>query len=437
MGLPSEWLKFAPKARELTSDDKWSVFLSYRSISRTWVLNLYDVLRELGHKVFLDQCVLKVGDPLIRGLQSALSTSQAGVLIWSDATRDSEWVEREYEVLERLATEKKGFQFVPVKLDTSKLPIFAERRIFLDFSSYPDGPNGGELLRLLHAVVGVPLSEAAVHFANQQDEAAMVASARITAAIKNKYPERLVQLFEEGGLSWETTAALGCKAAEGLTKLDHNEEAIRMLEALEKRFPNAVRPRQLHALALARRGEDNDLMKAQEILGELYALGERDPETLGIYGRTWMDRHLKSGDTNDLKQSRDYYAEAFERAQDDYYTGINAAAKSVFLGSEEDLGKAAVYAERVQEIVGIAPHPNDYWKTATVAETFLIQKKYEAAGRLYDAAISMARSETGSLTSTWKQACRLMDKLQPTAEERALIRRPFDHLPNCDQLKRS
>ena len=209
-------------------------------------------LRGLGHNVFLDQRVLKVGDPLIKGLQNALDTSQAGILIWTNATRDSEWVEREYEVLEKQATEKKGFQFVPIKLDASKLPSFAERRIFLDFSSYPDGPNGGELLRLLHAVVGIPLSDEAAHFATEQDEEAMVASARITAAIKNKYKDRLIKLFEDGGLPWETTSMLGCKAAEGLIRLDANNEAIRMLETLEKRFSKAVRPQQLHALALAR-----------------------------------------------------------------------------------------------------------------------------------------------------------------------------------------
>lgn len=434
MNFPSEWLKFAPKPRELKGDDQWNVFLSYRSVSRTWVLNLYDVLCELGHRVFIDQCVIKPGDPLIRVLQSALGTSQAGVLIWSNATRDSEWVEREYQVMERQASEKKGFQFVPIKLDTSKLPPFAENRIFLDFSSYPDGPNGGELLRLLHAVVGMPLSDEAAHFANEQDEAAMVAFARITAAIKNKYHQRLVQLFDEGGLPWETTSALGCKAAEGLTRLDHNDEAIRMLEELERRFPKAIRPKQLHALALARRGSDGDLMLAQEMLGELYASGERDPETVGIYARTWMDRYQKSGDINDLKQSRDYYAQAFEKAQDDYYTGINAAAKSVLLGTEDDLRMAATYAERVQAIVGSQADREDYWKTATAAEALLIQKKFGEAGRLYEAAVSSARSEIGSQRTTWRQACRLMQKLQPTSEERYLIRKPFEHLPDCDQM---
>jgi hypothetical protein len=50
-----------------------------------------------------------------------------------------------------------------------------------------------------------------------------------------------------------------------------------------------------------------------------------------------MDRYDASGDLADLRQPRDLYAEAFEAARDDYYTGINAAAKSVLLGSPEDL----------------------------------------------------------------------------------------------------
>jgi hypothetical protein len=134
-----------------------------------------------------------------------------------------------------------------------------------------------------------------------------------------------------------------------------------MLDTLEKDFPRAIRPKQLCALALARRaqrrrkagdaGYEKYLMAAQDIVGVLYESGERDPETLGIYGRTWMDRYDASGDLADLRQSRDLYAEAFETAQDDYYTGINAAAKSVLLGSPEELDKGATYARRVRASV--------------------------------------------------------------------------------------
>ena len=427
------WGDFAPKPLDLRDDEKYHVFLSYRSVNRPWVLNLYDVLRDHGHTVFLDQVVLKGGDPLIRTLEDGLQASRAGILSWSTASEDSDWVRREYETMEA-AGDDRDFRFVPVRLDDSELPPFARRRVFLDFTAYRDGPNGGELLRLLHAVVGEALSPEAARFANEQDEAAKRAVAQIKAAIMNGEPAALVGLFDAGGLPWESAAALGSQVAEGLTELGATNEAIQVLETLEVRFPKAIRPKQLRALALARRGEGDDLMKAQGMLGELYALGERDPETLGIYGRTWMDRYSESGDVNHLRQSRDLYVEAFEGAQDDSYTGINAAAKSVFLGTDDDLTKAREYADRVLEIVGAEPHPGDYWKTATVGEVFLMKKDYRRAAEMYGAAVSMARSKIANHKSTWKQACRLMEKLGPTDEERALIRGPFEHLSECDEM---
>ena len=58
----------APPPRPLTGGDKWTVFLSYRSINRPRVLNLCDVLTQHGHVVFLDQVGLKAGDELVKGL---------------------------------------------------------------------------------------------------------------------------------------------------------------------------------------------------------------------------------------------------------------------------------------------------------------------------------------------------------------------------------
>jgi tetratricopeptide (TPR) repeat protein len=431
MPLSEQWLRLAPKPRPLGQGERWHVFLSYRSVNRIWVLNLYDVLRQQGFEVFLDQVVLAGGAQLVRTLEDGLRQSQAGVLVWSSQTADSEWVRREYETLERQPDERRGFCFVPIVLDRSKLPPFAAGRVYLDFSSYPDGPNGGELLRLLHSITGQPLSPEAARFAAQQDAIANQDADDIGAAIRNKDPERLVELFNAGGLAWDTSPALGCKAAEGLIKLGRNDDGIQLLEQLEARFPRAIRPRQLRALALARRGQPGDLRQAQRILGNLYEARERDPETLGIYGRTWMDRYSISGDRSDLEQSRDLYAEAFERATDDYYTGINAASKSVLLGTPEDLAKAADYANRVLAIVGSEPRAGDYWMTATVGEVFLLRQQYADAARLYRAAVAIARAEIGSHQTTWTQACRLMKELRPSESERALIRGAFAHLPDC------
>jgi tetratricopeptide (TPR) repeat protein len=436
MNTTEQWIKQVPPPRPLAAGEQWNVFLSYRSANRAWVLNLYDVLRRYGHKVFLDQVVLVGGDQLMSRLEDALSTSQAGVLVWSSHARDSEWVNREYQTMEHMAGKKRGFRFVPIRVDGTQLPAFAAGRVFLDFSAYPDGPNGGELLRLLHAVVGQPLSEEAARIALELDESSRKATNQIGAAIRIGSPERLKELFAERGAPWRIAAALGCKAAEGLTKLAAYDDAIDMLDELQREFPRAIRPKQLHALALLRRardgGPEKDLMTAQQIVGELYEAEERDPETLGIYASAWMERYERGKRVADLKQSRDLYAEAFECARDDFYTGINAAAKSVLIGSPEELARAVELASRVQEIVGTQPHRGDYWMTATVGEAFLIKKNYEEAGRNYAAAVAMARSEIGSHKSTWRQACRLLEKLGPSAEERALVRNAFEHLPDCD-----
>lgn len=434
-----KWVEFAPKPRPLSGNNKYHVFLSYRSVNRSWVINLYDVLREQKFEVFLDQYLLPPGSQLASGLSEGLDESQGGVLIWSKATADSVWVKAEYDRMLNLSITKPGFQFVTIKLDSSGMPGFLSARTYLDFSSYPDGPNGGELLRLLYALVGETPSDEAVRFANDQDEASMVDFARIEAAIKNGRAERLKELFNQGGLPWQTSSALGCKAAEGLTRLNRNDDAIEMLEEIEKRFPRAIRPKQLHALALARRASDKKLdiseqereknfETAQEILATLYEEGERDPETVGILARTWMDRYNKTKNIIYLRNSRRLYAEAFETAQDDYYTGINAAAKSVFIGSEADLERAAEYAKRVRQIVGEKAHSGDYWKTATVAETFLIEKNFQKAAELYEAAVEMSPEEIGSHKSTFGQATLLMEKLQPTEVERNLINSAFAHL---------
>ena len=386
MAIPEEWQRFALAPRPFESGERYNVFLSYRSANRAWVLSLYDVLRRYGHKVFIDQCELTPGDELITRLEDALRASQAGVLVWSEASRDSDWVRKEYQVMERQATKRASFRFVPVKLDSTEAPDFAQNRIFVDFHAYPDGPNGGELLRLLHAVIGRPLSEEAAHYAMEQDEASRRAAATVGAAIKNGRPEQLLALLQNSTPEWRSSAVLACKAAEGLTRLKAYTEAVDALEALQKEFPRAIRPKQLQALALNRRaregGSDQDLDMAQAILGELYELGERDAETLGIYGATWAERYRRSGRLSDLKQSRDLYAEAFESAHDDYYTGINAASKSVLIGGDAEIVQAKAIAADVQKIVGTATSKGDYWKTVTAAEALLIQGDFSEAARL-------------------------------------------------------
>ena len=426
MPIPQEWLQYAPKPRDLPSGKEWNVFLSYRSVNRTWVLNLYDILKELGYKVFIDQVELAAGDDLALRLGNALNKSQSGILIWSAAAADSAWVQREYSKMTNMSLNDPSFRFVPVKLDEAAFPGLADATIFIDFSSYPDGPNGGELLRLLNGIAGKALSPEAARFANNQNELAIDMANQIDAAKRNDDADEITRLFNENSLPWKTTASLGCKAAENLIKLGKNEEAISLLTKVKDQFPRAIRPKQMLALALARKRNDTDLREAQKILSTLYTQGERDPETVGIYARTWMDRYNKSGNPSDLRQSRNYYLEAYKRAPDDYYTGINAASKSVLL-NEYDNGTAI--AEKILENIGIEAVTGDYWKTATIAEAFLILKRYQEAGVMYQQAVDIAPTDRGSHKSTMEQAKLLMDKLQTSDNERKNVLNAFNNQP--------
>lgn len=416
-----QWLKYAPAPKPLDSKKKFHVFLSYRSTNRAWTLQLYDILRGLNYDVFLDQYKLAAASPLALSLGEALAASQAAILIWSSAFEDSEWCMEEYNTLEQKEKGKTGFRYVIAKVDESPLPDLASGKIHVDFSQDRDGPSGSGLLRVLYGIHGEPLPEAAVQLAAGVDEELKTARAQIKAARTNGFMDRLETLSQSNGLAWQTSPALGCEVADAMIGLGSNVLALKLLRELQLRFPRAVRPKQLEGLALAR---SKDWHGAQTILGELHASGHLDPETLGIYARTWTDRYRVSQDLGHLRKSRDLYRQAFTADSQNYYTGINAASKSLFLG-ERDV--AAQLAKQVEGLVAVKPVDQDYWKTATVAETQLLQALYDNAASLYSEAISIEPEAHGNHQSTKAQAIAILEALQASPEERAKILTAFDH----------
>jgi hypothetical protein len=369
--------------------------------------------------------VLAAAAPLALSLNDALAGSQTAIMIWSAAFEDSEWCMKEYNTLENLEAARTGFRYLIAKLDEAPLPPMAAGKIHVDFSQDRDGPSGSGLLRLLHGLHGKPLAPAAVQMAALVDEELRAARLQIRAARVNGDVERLLVLSQSTGLAWASSAALGCEVADVLIGMDRNEAALPVLDRLEAAFPRALRPKQLRGLAHARM---KHLQAAQDILGSLYASGAIDPETLGIYARTWMDRYRSTGQRRYLLKSRDLYRQAFEAAPKDYYTGINAASKSLLLGERET---AAQLAQRVEGLVGAVASPGDYWKTATVAEVQLLQQRYDVAGNLFLQAVLQAPEEHGSHQSTRTQAISLLDALQAPPAARQAVLAAFDH-PGCN-----
>jgi hypothetical protein len=409
----------APRGPIMSADDQWDVFLSYRSTNRPWVLRLYDQLRHLGYEVFMDQFVLTTSGGLNTQLEQHLSKSATAVMIWSSHSEESQWCEDEYTALRTMEKSKRNFRYVVLRVDPVELPLMAQAKLWIDFSSQPDGPTGTGLLRLLHGLHGKPLSDEAVRVATAFDEATTRALAKVGAARSNGDADALIELARSEAPEWTTTALLRCKVAEALIALKRPQAALPLLDALIAQFPRSIRPQQLKGLALARQG---DWRAAQQVLGELHELGERDPETLGILARTWRDRFAQSGDVLHLRKARNLYAEAFEATPSDYYTGINAAANSVLLG---DLANAETLAAAVEKIVGTKRRKGDYWGTATVAEVQLIRRRFGEAATLYAAAVEDDPEAKGNHESTRAQARRLMDKLSPADADRAAIEAAF------------
>ena len=417
-----DWLALAPGPAPRPAGMQWDVFLSYRSTNRFWVIQLYDILTHLGYSVFLDQYVLTAAQRLVTQLDQALDQCASGVLVWSSASEDSDWCKKEYASFETRQSNDPSFRYVVVKLDEVKLPSIMQTKLWLDFTESREGPRGANLLRLLYGLQDKPLSPQAVNLALQVDEEVKKTLIAIRAARKNGDAERLVEIAEGKSMVWKISSLLFSEAADALIALKKEEDALEVLDRTVESFPLSLRPKQLRGLALARLKKWKE---ARQILGELYEAGEKDPETVGIYARTWMDRYDETGEILALRRSRDLYAEAFTSVPKDYYTGINAASKSVLLGEQEEADK---YAAKVEGLVGTAVKPGDYWFTATVAEVQLIRRNFEAAGKIYAAAVAMNPDELGSHESTWKQARLLMDRLQATPEQREAVAVAFKHL---------
>jgi hypothetical protein len=417
--MAENWMDLAPHPEGVPAGKTWHVFVSYRSVNRPWVLALYDILNGLGYKVFLDQYVLTAAAPLALSLGEALDSSQSAILVWSGSYEDSAWCNQEAAKLETMQNAMNGFSYVIARVDESDIKGLAATKLWIDFSKQREGPAGTGLLSLLYGLQGQPLPPAAVKLAATVDEQMRDGLLNIRASRDAGDTSGLVALTQTDDMAWTGSPMLMCVAAEGLIAMKKIPEALEVLDRADRMFPKAVRPKQLRGLSLARSGQT---IPAQLVLGKLYAAGEIGPETLGILARTWMDRFNQKGERTFLLKARDLYRQGFEAFPTDYYTGINAASKSLLAGEKET---AAQLAERVQKIVGDKPVPGDYWRTATVAEVLLIQGKIEAAAKLYAAAVLVAPLETGSHDSTRGQAELLLSALGATDEQKALVAAAF------------
>lgn len=427
------WTEHCTPPRPRPNGLEWDVFISYRSLDRVWATALYDMLTQCGYSVFLDQYVLVAGQGLSSQLGRHLGRSASGVLVWSERSADSKWVENEIDsMVERKnssADSEFPFYFVVASLDTGKPPGLLGGQLYLDFSEYPDGPMGTDLVKLTFGLQGQPLDKPAVGRLLAYEKSIKEEPVQLRAMAKSNLFDKIEARISSDDPAYTTSATLSGVAVDLLIRGKQYPAALRAVERALRRFPGSVRLRQLHGLALRRNGQLDD---AAYNLNLLIEQGHRDTETLGILAAVWADlweQKLEAGDASAardaLEKSRDLYAEGFAKVPTDTYTGINAASKAALLG---ELDQASSLADqvlaRLQEMEterGGGPSL-DYWERVTEPEALLIKGDWEHAMELYHAARIAHQHEKGSIQSTATQLRRLLGVLEvPTDIREKLV----------------
>jgi predicted KAP-like P-loop ATPase len=252
--MGNSWIDYCEPPRPRPAGIDWDVFISYRSLDRVWSIALYDMLVQCGYTVFLDQFVLVPGQGLTTQLGRNLQRSASAVLIWSERAEDSKWVEKELDLMSTMQVNSIAsdfpFNFMVASLDgTIPLGLMAGQ-LYVDFSQYPDGPTGGDLVRLTCGLQGKPLSPEAVRQLVAFDSTLKEEPSRLLAMAKSGLYAKILERMKSDDPAYTTSAQLSGMAIDLLIRGKRYKEAIEACEFAIAHFPGSIRLQQLLGLAL-------------------------------------------------------------------------------------------------------------------------------------------------------------------------------------------
>lgn len=110
-----------------------SVFLSHSNKDKRFVRALAHRLKKEGIRVWLDEAEMKVGESLIEKLGQALASVDFLVVVLSQASIESVWVQKEVEIAMSQEMKSRKVKVLPILKETVVLPSFLEGKIYLDF----------------------------------------------------------------------------------------------------------------------------------------------------------------------------------------------------------------------------------------------------------------------------------------------------------------
>lgn len=205
--------------------------------------------------------------------------------------------------------------------------------------------------------------------------------------------------------------ALPAVLAEMLLDRGKTDQALLILNAALKEFPDDLRLRQLQGLFWSRTGNLDEALQCLEPLYEQYMDDDETAGiTAGVYKRLWLrDRNTSAW----MVKSHRAYLQGWERSRkSNVYLGINAATTALWMGRAAESRPIAEEVRRLLRVRAgaLARHESNpdlalnYWDRVTLAEAELLSGELAVARQLYqDTFARHAEQQRANIEVTRKQ----------------------------------
>jgi hypothetical protein len=234
------------RKQQAMPNDPTRVFVSHSSKDKPFVRKLVEALKKRLLNVWVDEHEIKVGDSLVGKISEALEDADYLVIVLSQASVSSRWVEQELNAALSNQISGKGV-VLPVLLENCEMPMLLRDRLYADF----------------RANFNVGLQALVAAFEHEGESAVNVAPLGPTTASTSLTPGRLRENLQgllsdrmtraEVGRLWYAVLQTGMDdemghrpksdcAIELLVQAKNRDKLLRLTEELRKIRPDLLGP---------------------------------------------------------------------------------------------------------------------------------------------------------------------------------------------------
>lgn len=111
-----------------------TLFISHSSEDKEFIRKLSNDLEQVGHKVWLDEWEIKVGECIVKRISDGISNADYIVVVLSKHSVKSTWVEKEWQAKywEEIQTNK--LYVLPILIENCRIPSLLKTKKYADFT---------------------------------------------------------------------------------------------------------------------------------------------------------------------------------------------------------------------------------------------------------------------------------------------------------------